>query len=67
MRIEIGQLYFPLWKIAPAAGSPGQHEFWLIFRWGLPERLRTSVSLASIVVIVGGVAITSLRRKKFKF
>lgn len=81
-RVQIGQLYFPLWRIVPAMGSPrdgeslgssaeglmevslasGQHEFWLVFDGGLPERLGAIVSLASILVIVGGFAFVGLRR-----
>jgi len=86
-KIQIGQLYFPLWRLVPAAGSPsdgealgasaedlmevsltpGHHEFWLVFGGGLPERLGTIVSLASILVMVSGLAILTLRGRKHRF
>lgn len=83
-RVRIGQLYFPLWRIVHATGSPrddetlatsaeglmevslgsGQHEFWLVFGGGFPERCGAIVSLVSLWVIVGGFAFVGLRERK---
>jgi hypothetical protein len=79
-RVQIGQLYFPLWRIVPAMSSSpdgeslgssaeglmelslasGQHEFWLVFGGGFPERFGAIVSLVSILIIAGGLAFVGL-------
>ena len=83
-QVQIGQIYFPLWRIVPAKGfsvdgetlgssaddlmevslTPGQHEFWLVFDTGLPERLGGFLSLASVLVMVAGLAFVTLRRRR---
>ncbi len=84
-KIEIGQLYFPLWKVMPVTGTairetlgssardlmevsltPGNHEFWLVFGGGLPERLGAAVSAASLLIVVAVLAFTKLRGGKFR-
>jgi len=42
--------------------APGRHEFWLVFCGGFPERFGAVLSLASIIVIGGGLAVAGLRR-----
>lgn len=83
-QIQIGQIYFPLWRIVPVRGtvgdvetlgsspedlmevslSAGQHEFWLVFGGGLPERLGAFISVASILAMVSALAIVGLRGRK---
>jgi hypothetical protein len=80
--VQIGQLYFPLWRIVPTMPStggevlgssaegllevslvPGHHDFELVFGGGLPERCGAIVTVASILVVVGGFAFVGLRRR----
>jgi hypothetical protein len=83
-QVQIGQLCFPLWKIAPVKGfsvdgetlgssaddlmevslTPGRHEFWLVFDTGVPERVAGFLSLASVLLMVAGLAFVTLRRRK---
>jgi hypothetical protein len=83
-RIQISQLYFPLWRIVPVQASSrggetlestaqdlmevsltaGQHEFWLVFDDGLPDKLGRVVSSACVLALVGWLAIVALRLRK---
>lgn len=44
--------------------TSGQHEFWLVFDAGFPQRLGAIVSVASILLIIGGFALVGLRERK---
>lgn len=83
-RLEIGQLYLPLWKILSADGSPnsgetlgssgeglievsltpGPHKFRLVFDGGLPTKAGAFLSLASILILAGGLGISGFLGKK---
>jgi len=79
-RVQIGQLYFPLWRIASSPGgpreaalgrsadglmevslSPGTHIFELVYDGGIVEQTGNIVSIASIVLLLGGWLIVRVR------
>lgn len=46
--------------------TPGQHEFWLVFGGGFPERFGAIVSLVSILIVAGGLLLTGWRGRTSK-
>ena len=46
--------------------APGQHDFELVFRGGLPERIGAIVTVASILAVAGGSAFVGLRGRRRK-